>query len=135
MASGPSTSKLTDGRNPGSRPPPTPCEEKCEAYVFKNCVLRTSSNDVSLDKQCDVAAGQLKRLFETFRDYHDQINSHEQMVGMLSVEDQIKFHERMVALPSEIAIRHCGVEGHPASTFSICLLYSMGFSPVHRKVE
>jgi hypothetical protein len=96
-----STSAPTDGRDTGPGAPPGPCEEKCEAYVFENCVLRTSSNDVLLDEPCDVSAAEPGRLLETLQDYHDQIDFHEKMVGMLSVDDQIEFHERMVALLSK----------------------------------
>lgn len=96
-----STSAPTDGRDTGPGAPPGPCEEKCEAYVFENCVLRTSSNDVLLDEPCDVSAAESGRLLETLQDYHDQIDFYEKMVGMLSVDDQIEFHERMVALLSK----------------------------------
>lgn len=92
----------SDERNPGPRRLSGPCEEKCEAHVFKNCVLRTSSNDALLDKPCDVSAARPLRLLETLQDYDDQIEFHEKMVGMLSVDDQIEFHEKIVALLSEL---------------------------------
>lgn len=96
------TAALSETQNPGPRAPPGPCEAKCEAYVFENCVLRTSSNDRVLDESCDVSAARPVRLLETLQDYDDQIEFHENMAGMLSVDDQIEFHEKMVALLSEL---------------------------------
>jgi hypothetical protein len=82
----------TLGRN--QNPPPESCEERCDAYVLENCVLRTTSTDVTQDKDCVVE--QKRRFLQT-----DLLEA-ESDVSRLSVEDQIKFHETMVSFLDSI---------------------------------